>query len=91
MWGNTDEHSRYGGGHGFLSVPSLGHLAAAVLQHHVYVVMVSKVSVESHNVAMSQAAMQGNLALHLRAGPRVYKPGRCAQLSYLSPQECPPP
>lgn len=43
------------------------HLSAAVLQQHVHVVTVSKVSVEGHDVAVSQAAVQGNLTLHLRA------------------------
>lgn len=50
--------------------PPPGHLAAAVLQHHVHVVAVSKVSVEGHDVAVSQAAVQGNLTLHLQARSR---------------------
>lgn len=47
----------------------LPHLAAAKLHHHVHVVC--KESVEGHDVTVSQAAVQGDLALHLRAGPQV--------------------
>lgn len=42
-----------------------GYLAAAVLQHHVYVVAVCEVCVEGHDVAMAQTAVQGDLTLHL--------------------------
>lgn len=55
------------------------HLSAAVLQHHVHVVTVSKVSVEGHDVAVPEAAVQGDLPLHLQAQPYVYTP--CTQYS----------
>lgn len=45
--------------------PLAQHLSAAVLQHHVHVVAVSEVSVEGHDVVVPQAAVQGDLALHL--------------------------
>lgn len=62
---NGGEHDRYGGGWG-KGEQAPRHLAAAVFQHHVHVVTVSKVSVEGHDVAVSQAAVQGDLAFHLR-------------------------
>lgn len=37
-------------------------------------VMVSEVSMEGHDVAVSQAAVQGDLSLHLQAQPYVYTP-----------------
>ena len=53
------------------SPPAPRHLAAAVLQHHVHVVAVSKVSVEGYNVSVSQAAVQGDLTFHLQAWPHL--------------------
>lgn len=76
----TGEHSRRGwGGWGGTeacglrapSAPIPPHLAAAVLQHHVHVLAVSKVSVEGYNVAMLQAAVQGDLPVHLQVWPHT--------------------
>lgn len=51
-----------------------GHLAAAVLQHHVHVLPVSKVSMEGYDIAVFQVAVQGDLPVHLQARPHVSTP-----------------
>ena len=75
----SGEHSRRGGwgwgGCGQRHAGSLcthpPHLAAAVLQHHVHVLAVGKVSVEGYNVAVLQAAVQGDLPVHLQVWPHT--------------------
>lgn len=72
--GSGKHHNHGWGARGAVQAPSPPaprHLAAAVLQHHVHVVAVSKVSVEGYNVSVSQAAVQGDLTFHLQAWPHL--------------------
>lgn len=70
-----------------LSSQPPGHLAAAVLQHHVHVLPVSKVSVQRDDVAVFQAAVQRDLAFHLQAWAHMSTPrGAQAQGHNPTPQ-----